>query len=92
MLASIFGAVIWLVANLTYARLRATGKGGAGRFFGFWLGLPSTFVLMIMVREGHDWDATDDSLHDLIDDIRHDRALRAPEDGPHLVEGSEPVS
>lgn len=93
MLGTIVGFLVWLVANLTYARLRRMGQGGAGRFFSFWLGLPTTVVLLITLQETVPWEETDFGIDSLLDEIREDREFRPAEPDAQLLKApdSEPM-
>jgi len=74
----ITGALVWLVANVVYLDKRRRGRRGIARFFAFWLGLPATFITLVVLREG-DEDLVRPPADDedaLLREVRQDRALR----------------
>lgn len=82
---SITGALVWLVANVVYLDKRRRGRRGIARFFAFWLGLPVSFVTLVVLREGEEElvRPPEDDEEALLREVRQDRALRegSPEDG-----------
>lgn len=97
MLEEILGAVVWIIANLTYRPMVRDGERGFRRFAAFWLGWPGTlvsyFVIMPTRRMARpEADARYraqlelEEERDLLLEIRRDRVLRisrgeAGEDG-----------
>jgi len=73
------GFAVWLVANGVYADLRRKGEKGFARLVCFWLGLPVTWLSLLLVREGSQPRVRPppDDVLGLLQDIRRDRALRA---------------
>lgn len=89
-------ALVWLVANGVYLKTRWNGEHGASRVFGFLLGLPTTFLTMLFVREGRTDRVTPlpDADAELLRDVRRDRRLRAergegPTDDGRLLADSD---
>ncbi len=78
---SITGGLVWVVANVVYLDKRRRGRKGLARFFAFWVGLPVTFITLIVMREGEEdlVRPPDDDEEALLHEVRQDRALR---DGP----------
>ena len=75
------GFAVWLVANGVYVDLRRKGEKGFARLVCFWLGLPVTWLSLLVVGEGSQpriRPPPDDELR-LLEEVRRDRALRAGE-------------
>ncbi len=85
---SLVGGALWTVANATYIRLRSSGRGGLSRVLAFWLGLPTTWVTLVFVREGTPMLEDDEAeqLAPLLREVRADRARR--QGGDTLPDGS----
>jgi hypothetical protein len=73
----ILGLLVWLVANGLYIDMKRRGRRGFGRVVLFFMGLPLTF-LWLVVPEGRDPElqSVPDDTDDLLAEIRRDRALR----------------
>jgi len=72
------GAVVWLVANVVYLDMKRQGEHGLLRWVAFWMGTPTTWATLLLVREGSQpkvRGAPDDDAH-LLEEIRRDRMLR----------------
>jgi hypothetical protein len=52
LLEELVGLAVWLLANSVYLRARRAGSGGLQRLLAFWMGLPGTFLCMVLVKEG----------------------------------------
>jgi len=85
---AIFGAVLWLLANIVYWDDRRRGRDdGFRRIVAFLLGWPATFVTFLVLTEGSVPPARRDDagLDALVDRIREDRLRRelgSAEPGP----------
>lgn len=72
---TIFGLIVWVLANLVYVEMRRRGEGGAKRLVAFWLGLPGTFVGMLVVdrRALPPIREDDEDMQGLVEEIRRER-------------------
>jgi hypothetical protein len=86
---------VWAIANVVYIDLRRKGERGFGRVLSFFAGMPTTFIALLVVREG--WaprihppaDDEDRLLREIkIDRARRERTLPGS-DAPEDDEGSE---
>lgn len=77
---TIFGLVVWVLANLVYVEMRRRGEGGFKRLVAFWLGLPGTFVGMLVVdrRALPPIREDDEGMHGLVEEIRRERRQHLP--------------
>jgi hypothetical protein len=73
------GFAVWLVANGVYVDLRRKGEKGFARLVCFWLGLPVTWLSLLVVKEGSQprIRPPPDDVLSLMQEIQRDRALRA---------------
>ncbi len=95
MFHELIGALVWLAANGLYIDLRRKGRGGLARILFFWMGMPATWVWLFLVPEGSgkaELPAPRDDYHDLLEEIRRERALGAggPADPGKSREGGRP--
>jgi hypothetical protein len=78
MLEATVTAVVWAVSNLVYLDLRRKGIHGFTRFLAFWMGTPTTWVSLFLVREGTqvvvEPPPDDEAL--LMSEVRQDRLRR----------------
>jgi hypothetical protein len=51
---TVTGALVWGAANLVYLNKKRTGGRGPARFLSFWMGLPITFFIFVLVPEGEE--------------------------------------
>lgn len=91
-LRSLAGVILWVVANAVYMDQRKKGIRGFGRFLSFWAGLPGTFIILIVIREGVERiDPPPDDDERLLREVRIDRELRGlgrpPTSGQKTIEG-----
>lgn len=79
LLEELIGLAVWLVANSVYLRARRAGSGGLQRLLAFWMGLPGTFLCMVLVKEGSQSRLTPppDDDEALLAEVRRARTLRA---------------
>jgi hypothetical protein len=78
MLEATVTAVVWAVSNLVYLDLRRKGIRGFSRFCAFWMGTPTTWVSLFMVRDGSrpTFEPPPDNEALLLQEVRTDRLLR----------------
>ena len=83
LVGQLVGLFVWLVANAVYVTSRRQGTGGFRRFLAFWMGLPVTFFVMLLVPEGSQpaLEPPPDDDDALLAEVRRDRALRPGESG-----------
>lgn len=81
MFEGIVASVIWWLANLLYIDLKRKGKAGFSRFILFWMGIPLTWLWLLLIKEGSapELEEVPDDADDLLAEIRKDRRL-APGD------------
>ena len=82
------GAIVWTFANVVFIDMRRKGIRGFGRFAAFWVGNPTTWISLFVVKEGRvalvEPPPDDDAR--LLREIRVDRELRGL--GPaRVIEG-----
>ena len=79
LLEELIGLAVWLVANSVYLRARRTGSGGLQRLLAFWMGLPGTFLCMVLVKEGSQSSLAPppDDEDALLVEVRRSRSLPA---------------
>ena len=84
MLEWLVGASVWAVSNFVYFDRERRGLRGASRFFGFWLGTPTTWVTFFVVHEGSvdTRETPPDDEAALFREVRRDRKLRALKGSP----------
>lgn len=93
---AIFGAILWLLANVVYWDDRRRGRNeGFRRIVAFLFGWPATFVTFLVVTEGSVPPARRDDagLDELVDRIREDRRRRelgSSSSGPEEPDGPPP--
>lgn len=77
-LQALIGAIVWTFANLLYVDLKRKGVGSFARVVAFWLGMPATWISLLVVREGRHPRVRPppDDEEALLAEIRRDRALR----------------
>lgn len=82
------GAIVWAFANVVYIDMRRKGIRGFGRFAAFWVGNPTTWISLFVVKEGQvalvEPPPDDDAR--LLREIRVDRELRGL-GAPRVIEG-----
>lgn len=92
LLEELIGLAVWLVANTVYLRARHTGSRGLQRLLAFWMGLPGTFLCMVLVKEGIQARLAPppDDEEALLAEIRRARTLRpgSPTARPDDIEGN----
>jgi hypothetical protein len=80
MLREVLGALVWILANVTYRSLVREGERGFRRFAAFWLGWPGTLVSAFSVRRARPVSGAqiDESAEEqkLLMEIRRDRSRR----------------
>ena len=77
MFESIIGGFVWAAANYLYADMRRKGKRGLSRFFLFWMGMPTNWLWLFLIKEGSEpeqLEAPDDA-ETLLEEIRQEQAL-----------------
>jgi len=76
-LQAVVGAILWALANVVYYDLRRRGVRNFGRFAAFWVGTPTTWLMLFAVREGRrpSFEPVDDD-DTLLAEVRMDRARR----------------
>lgn len=81
------GFLVWLVANVVYLDMVRGGTRGLRRLVAFWFGAPTTFLTLILVKEGSRFrvEPPPDDEDALLAEIRRDRRLRGGP-GPHPSE------
>ena len=94
---SFVGLLIWTVANVAYGLFRTSGEGGFKRIVAFWMGMPLTWITLIVVREGvpmlaSDADDVGGEIAELRADIDRDRRLRGGGGEPGRGPGREPAT
>lgn len=79
----ILGSLFWLLANALYIDLKRKGRGGFGRIVLFFMGLPLTWLWLLLIREGKERELPEppDDAAALLEEIRRDRALRSGDPG-----------
>ena len=95
--------LIWIVANVAYLLFRSNDEGGFKRIVAFWMGMPLTWLTLVVVREGVpmvseeaelSFDAEMQRLRAEIADDRADRdPLSLPDaliEGPAAADSEEP--
>ncbi len=72
------GSLVWLLANGLYIDMKRKGRGGFGRIVLFFMGLPATWLWLVLIREGKHRELPEppDDTAALLAEIRRDRALR----------------
>lgn len=84
MFHELIGTLVWLAANGLYIDLRRKGRGGLARIIFFFMGMPATWLWLFLVPEGRkreELPPARDDYHDLLEEIRRDRALGAGSPG-----------
>lgn len=78
----LLGGFVWLAANYLYADMRREGKHGFSRFFLFWMGVPTTFLWLFLVKEGSEPDLLEapDDAEALLEEIRMERERGLPKE------------
>jgi len=80
MFRELIGTLVWLAANGLYIDLKRKGRRGLARIIFFWMGIPATWLWLFLVPEGSgkaELPKPRDDYHELLDEIRKDRALGA---------------
>ena len=79
MLEGIIGSIIWAVANALYVDLRRKGRGGFSRIVLFWMGIPLTWLWLVLVTEGSApvLEEAPDDADEILAEIQRDRRLKA---------------
>lgn len=85
------GLMVWLVANGVYLDMRRRGRRSFVRVLAFLMGLPATWITLLVVRPGTQPDIVPpaDDEDALFREVRRDRALReggAADGGPDARE------
>ena len=82
--SAVVGFLVWVVANVVYADKRRRAVRGFARLLAFWLGLPGTFLSLLLVKEGSQpaLDPPPDDDESLLAEVRRERTERieAPDD------------
>ena len=89
LLQGAIGAFVWAAANYLYIDMRRKGKRGWSRFFLFWMGMPTNWLWLLLVREGREpefLEAPDDAAA-LLEEIRRERARELREGAPESSVG-----
>jgi hypothetical protein len=91
MLSEVLGALVWIIANVTYRSLVREGERGFKRFAAFWLGWPGTLISAFSVRRarpviGVEIDESKEE-HKLLMEIRRDRSRRLAQERGGAAEG-----
>lgn len=85
MVEGMVGGIVWFLANALYADMKRKGRTGFSRLILFWMGLPMSFLLFLLLPEGSvpEMEEPPDDADALLAEIRRDRQLRpgsSPED------------
>jgi hypothetical protein len=86
MLQELIGTLVWLAVNGLYIDMKRKGRQGLARIIFFWMGNPATWLWFFLVPEGKkkvELKPPPDDFHDLLAEIRRDRALNSG-DGERL--------
>lgn len=77
MFESIIGGLLWTIANVLYIDMKRKGKAGFSRIVLFWMGIPLTWLWLLLVREGSAPELADtpDDAEALLAEIRRERRL-----------------
>lgn len=86
------GLLVWIVANGVYLDMRRRGRRSFMRVVAFFLGLPATWLTLVLVRPGSQPDIAPppDDEEALLREVRRDRVLRqGPGESDELPEPRE---
>lgn len=74
---AVAGFLVWVVGNVVYADKRRRGVRGFARFLSFWLGMPATWLCLLVVEEGSQpaLDPPPDDEEALLAEVRRARRL-----------------
>jgi hypothetical protein len=77
MFGELIAGFVWVLANIAYLDMKRKGRRGFSRFCAFWLGMPTTFLMLLVVKEDlhREFPLSHDDADALLDEIRRDRAL-----------------
>lgn len=77
-LQALAGAIVWTFANFLYVDLKRKGVRSFARIVAFWMGMPVTWISLLVVREGRHprLRPPPDDEDALLAEVRRDRALR----------------
>jgi len=79
----IIGGIVWVLANALYIDLKRKGRSGFSRIILFWMGIPLTWLWLVLVREGSapEIEEAPDDAEALLAEIRRERRLRSGSSG-----------
>ena len=89
-LQALVGAIVWTFANLLYVDLKRKGVRSLARVVAFWVGMPTTWLSLIFVRELRQprfRPSEDDEA--LLAEVRRDRVRRLSAEGGRTVRRDE---
>ncbi|MGM0669404.1 MAG: hypothetical protein ACQET1_06765 [Gemmatimonadota bacterium] len=90
MLEQLVGAFAWLAANGLYIDMKRKGKSGFARIIFFWMGIPATWLWLLLISEEEKPSlppAGEDDFDEILEEIRNEKAL-----GPGEEEATPPGS
>jgi len=76
-LRGLIAAFVLALGNVVYLDMKKKGKRGFTRFCAFWAGIPTTWFMLLFVKEGvlRELPQPSDDADSLLAEIRRDKAL-----------------